>query len=123
MSMPFPLSGDIDHHQARDNGTWRSGRKEMNFFVRSTRLPCERAVHCFAICRNSGWPRKTRALLRCPLIYLGRYLKRAYILSAAIVDLVHQLIISVSELNQRSRIYCTTSCLCSDWCNGTSQCI
>ncbi len=72
----------------------------MNFFVRITRLTCERVVYYFPICQNSGWPYKIRALFRCLCVYIGSYLKRACILATAIVDLVHQLIISVSELNQ-----------------------
>ena len=73
----------------------------MNFFVRTTRLPCECVVHCFPVCRNSGWPHKIRALFRGLYIDLGSYPKRAGILPAAIVDLVHQLVISVGELYQR----------------------
>ncbi len=95
----------------------------MNFFVRTTRLTCERLVHCIPIRWNSGWPHKIRALFRSLCIYLCSYLKRACILPAAIVDPVHQLIISVGELYQRGRIDCQTSRLCSDWCKSRSLCI
>jgi len=73
----------------------------MNFLARPTRLPGERVVGCFPLRRNSGWPQKIRALFGGRCIDLGSYLNRAGILPAAIVDLVHQLIVCVSELHQR----------------------